>query len=287
MSSASPLTPPSKALSNATNIQVYPSPSLSPVASFHSVMESMSAENRRKSSVRSLMASTNPPASPLDALVMALEATAKEIKDPASAQEESILSVPSSQEQEDEEDPNATVPSSPTLFMKRAQTSDPSIVPSLHQLPGLLLPEAVVLPREVPSISSSLGSSVQYPISTNLTPSSHPEKNSKRKMSVSSQDSAGSAVSIDTNGEIRKTFACSVGNCEKKFSQVAHLRIHERCHTGTRPFIEILGMEMERRTRKDMGPNFFDAKEFWKSIIPRLKGETWLLNARTVEVIEC
>ncbi|KAF9357391.1 hypothetical protein BGX26_003778 [Mortierella sp. AD094] len=226
MTSIAPQTPPSKVLPSATNALAYPSPSLSPVTSFRSVMESISAENRRMSSVKSLMASANPPASPLDALVMALEATAEEIKD-QSTHDQIIRSGPAAQELE-EEDPNATVPSSPTLFMKKPPTSDSNAVPSLHQLPSLILPEAAVFPR-MSLLSSSHGTPTQYSVSVDLTPSTHPgQTNSQRKMSFSSQGSADSATSVDSNGEHRKTFACSVGNCEKKFSQVAHLRIHER-----------------------------------------------------------
>ncbi|KAF8981573.1 hypothetical protein BGZ46_002555 [Entomortierella lignicola] len=228
MISAPPQTPPSKVLSSATNILAYPSPSLSPVASFSSVIEP-SADTGRKSSVKSLMASVNPPASPLDALVMALEATAEEIKYQFT-QDQTVRFAPAVQdnEEEEEEDPNATVPSSPTLFMKRVHTSDHNAVPSLHQLPSLLLPEAV-FPR--------LSSPSSQDTSANLTPSTLPGQiNSQRKLSISSQGSVNSVTSFDSNGEHRKTFACSVGNCEKKFSQVAHLRIHERCHTGARPF---------------------------------------------------
>ncbi|KAF9993183.1 hypothetical protein BGZ79_002161 [Entomortierella chlamydospora] len=224
MTSVAPQTPPSKVLPSATNTLIYPSPSLSPVTSFRSVMDSISAENRRISSVKSLMASANPPASPLDALVMALEATAEEIKD-QSTHDQIIRSIPAAQEPE-EEDPNATVPSSPTFFMKKPPASVPNTVPSLHQLPSLVLPEAAVFPQ-MSSLSSSHGT--QHSVSVNLTPSTHPgQANNQRKMSFSSQGSADSATSVDSNGEHRKTFACSVGNCEKKFSQVAHLRIHER-----------------------------------------------------------
>ncbi|KAF9115011.1 hypothetical protein BGX27_009230 [Mortierella sp. AM989] len=226
MTSTLPQTSPSKVLPSATNL-AYPSPSLSPITSFRSVMESMSAENPRKSTVKSLMASANPPTSPLDALVMALEATAEEIND-HSFQDQTFRSTPA-QEQEEDEDPNATVPSSPTLFMKKTITSDSSAVPSLHQLPTLLLPEAAAFPRLSPLASSSHASSSQHSISANLTPSTHPRQtNSQRKMSISSHSSADSVTSFDSNGEYRKTFACSVGSCEKKFSQVAHLRIHER-----------------------------------------------------------
>ncbi|KAG0325435.1 hypothetical protein BG004_003222 [Podila humilis] len=180
----------------------YPSPSLSPETTSNPTMDST-----RRSSVKSLMSSTHPPASPLDALVMALEATAEEMQMNGG---ESPRSTP--QEYEDD-DPDATVPSSPTFFMKKSSG------PSLHQLPSLLLPESVAL--SVTSATTSSG----------LTPSTHPEQSSsqhhRRKMSVSSQGSVSSAHSSSSNSE-RKIYACTVGNCDKKFTQVAHRRIHER-----------------------------------------------------------
>ncbi|CAO3568244.1 unnamed protein product [Mortierella alpina] len=143
-----------------------------------------------------------------------------------------------SEKNEAEEDPNATVPSSPTVFMAKAETASPLM--SLQQLPALMLPEASVPAYRplvtVPALSSSFTPS-------SLTPSTHPEKfvdfqsADHRRASVSSQSSVGSISSVSSGGERSKTFACTLASCQKKFYQVAHLRIHERCHTGTRPFV--------------------------------------------------
>ncbi|KAG0083493.1 hypothetical protein BGZ93_008161 [Podila epicladia] len=211
--------------SSPTSQAAYPSPSLSPETSFHPIMD-MDIGNTpiRRSSVKSLMSSVNPP-SPLDALVMALEATAEEMAMPGGSPRSAVS------ENVEDEDPDATVPSSPTFFMKKSSE------PSLHQLPTLHLPQSVAC-----SSSSSLSSGVS-PSGSGLTPSTHPDDHDSdhldhlehpnpRKMSVSSQGSVSS-----TNSSERKIYACTVGNCDKKFTQVAHRRIHERSHTGTRPFV--------------------------------------------------
>ncbi|KAF9322261.1 hypothetical protein BG003_003272 [Podila horticola] len=200
-------------ISSSISQAAYPSPSLSPETSFRPVMDmDMGNTPTRRSSVKSLMSSANPP-SPLDALVMALEATAEEMAIPGRSPRSAVS------ENVEDEDPDATVPSSPTFFMKKSSE------PSLHQLPSLLLPESVA--------SSSSSSSGVSPSGSGLTPSTHPDDHDSdhldhlehpnpRKMSVSSQGSVSS-----TNSSERKIYACTVGNCDKKFTQVAHRRIHE------------------------------------------------------------
>ncbi|KAG0216505.1 hypothetical protein BGX28_000019 [Mortierella sp. GBA30] len=184
-----------------------------------------------------------PPTSPLDALVLALEATAQEMG--RCQNQELNLPPESAAPHEEDEDPNATVPSSPTLFMTK--TTNPDCTTSLQHLPALLLP-APSFPIYQPLSASTSATVPTEPlmasfVPSNLTPSSHPEEPanrqdaSHRRTSVSSQGSIGSNTSVSSNGERSKTFACTIGNCEKKFYQVAHLRIHERCHTGTRPFV--------------------------------------------------
>ncbi|KAG0327027.1 hypothetical protein BGZ99_008477 [Dissophora globulifera] len=137
------------------------------------------------------------------------------------------------QDHDSDEDPNATVPSSPTLFMKKTPTGGNDVVPSLHQLPNLVLPEALYSPKpSLPLLASfpaatsgvSLG-----PSSANLTPSTRPgQTRTQRKTSVSSQGSIDSTSSANSNKERQKTVVCSVASCDKKFYEVAHLRIHER-----------------------------------------------------------
>ncbi|KAF9134083.1 hypothetical protein BGW39_008156 [Mortierella sp. 14UC] len=242
----------------STDALAYPSPSHSPATTYQTSMESTQPSSpsffsRRRSTVKALLKSANPPASPLDALVMALEATVKEedeqqgrdrpgqdasMKDPASV--------------EDEEDPDATIPSSPTLFMKRSATDSSS----LHHLPTMYLPE------------SAASVSAQGPKASGLTPSTLPNvtlsasisgngnSNAHRKMSISSQGSSSSAQSNGSGGERIKEYGCTIGNCEKKFYQVAHLRSHERVelipsHSGG---IDVsLGPIDEQPTSRDHG----------------------------------
>ncbi|KAF8929497.1 hypothetical protein BGZ58_008892 [Dissophora ornata] len=219
-----------KELSNAsnTNTQAYPSPSLSPVTTFRNTMNPAFAvtDSHHRSSIKYLMGSINPPASPLDALVLALEATAEELKGGLDENQPSRSASPLSQEHESEEDPNATVPSSPTFFMKKTSMLANSDVPSLHQLPSLVLPEAAFSSQASPPSAS------YFPTTTStstLTPSTQPgQTGGNRKMSISSQGSVDSTSSAASSGGRRKTCVCSVANCEKRFSQVAHLRIHER-----------------------------------------------------------
>ncbi|KAF9191315.1 hypothetical protein BGZ51_007493 [Haplosporangium sp. Z 767] len=218
--------------------QTYPSPTLSPVATFHPTMELLDTNSRRRSSVKSLTGSTNAPASPLDALVMALEATAEEMEGLLHVGRPSHQKPSCTEQEQEDEDPNATVPSSPTFFMKKTSASDNT--PSLHQLPTLMLPQPATASHQSPSATlSTFSVSVTHTTSgfdLSTHPGQHPDNqtNSQRRMSTSSQ---GSASSVGSNNERNKTFACTIGNCEKKFYQVAHLRIHERCHTGTRPFV--------------------------------------------------
>lgn len=207
-----------KDIQGPSEANIYPSPSLSPATTFQPSMHEQSlhtAYSRRRSSVKALLSSSNPPASPLDALVMALEATVEE-EEGSTHEPEQRLDNTSAQAGQPEEDvdPDATIPSSPTLFMKRPATG-----PSLHHLPTLLLPE-----------SASSASSATTSQSAGLTPSTQPNgpsvtHGSQRKMSISSQ---GSVSSTNSTGERTKEYACTIGNCEKKFYQVAHLRSHER-----------------------------------------------------------
>ncbi|KAH7055394.1 hypothetical protein BKA57DRAFT_250127 [Linnemannia elongata] len=228
------------------NNYVYPSPSLSPVALFHSTMDALAEDNRHRSSVKCLMNRPNPPATSLDALVLALEATAEELEGGFEhAYYRPVKSTDFDDDDNENEDPNATVPSSPTFFMKK--TSDPSDAPSLHQLPALFLPESVVSSQATPPPAPSMSYDTSFPpspVSPTLPLSTFPDQMStvptttimsaQRKMSVCSQSSVSSSGS---SSERTKSFACMIGTCQKKFYQVAHLRIHERCHTGTRPFV--------------------------------------------------
>ncbi|KAF9107447.1 hypothetical protein BGX29_006314 [Mortierella sp. GBA35] len=215
---------------NSSDALAYPSPSHSPATSYQTSMQphhppsSPSIFSRRRSSVKALLKSANPPASPLDALVMALEATVEEEDeqqggegDYQDASMEDVAPV------EDEEDPDATIPSSPTLFMKRPATDSSS----LHHLPTMYLPE---------SAASASAQGRKTINASGLTPSTLPKNATasgqqgmnNRKMSVSSQGSSSSAQSNGSNGERTKEYGCTIGNCEKKFYQVAHLRSHER-----------------------------------------------------------
>ncbi|KAG0239391.1 hypothetical protein BGX31_002807 [Mortierella sp. GBA43] len=176
------------------------------------------AVDRHRPSVKALLSSANPPASPLDALVMALEATVEEEKRRSTqgwTLAEGAATEDKQEEDDDDDDPDATIPSSPTMFMKRPATG-----PSLHHLPTMMLPE-------------SAASSAHSGRSSGLTPSTLPEASSssrisQRKLSISSQGSSSSS-STHSGSERTKEYACTIGTCEKKFYQVAHLRSHERC----------------------------------------------------------
>ncbi|KAG0005895.1 hypothetical protein BGZ79_000589 [Entomortierella chlamydospora] len=199
-------------LHTTTQPTAYPSPSLSPATSHHPNTQQLSSTaSRPRQSVKALLTSSNPPASPLDALVMALEATVDEDHNHIQQEAPDHLT-------DQDDDPDATIPSSPTMFMKRAPGES-----SLHHLPTMMLPE---------SAASTLTQSTQpHGLSS-------ARGASQRKMSISSQDSSSS--SVNSNSERTKEYACTVGSCEKKFYQVAHLRSHERrCHSGARPYIEL------------------------------------------------
>ncbi|RUS13398.1 hypothetical protein BC937DRAFT_95385 [Endogone sp. FLAS-F59071] len=56
--------------------------------------------------------------------------------------------------------------------------------------------------------------------------------------SHSASHSTGRRRSL-ASGE-RKIYACEFEGCNKHFMQLAHLRIHERCHTGLRPYVSLL-----------------------------------------------
>ncbi|KAF9112453.1 hypothetical protein BGX27_003375 [Mortierella sp. AM989] len=215
-----------------TEPTAYPSPSLSPATTYQSSMQlspSPTSYTRHRPSVKALLSSSNPPASPLDALVMALEATVEE--------EDGGLNYPIEQgEVTEDDDPDATIPSSPTMFMKR-----PSGESSLHHLPTMMLPESVA-------------SSSTKALSSGLTPSTLPNgaastRASQRKMSISSQDSSSS--SNNSNSERTKEYACTIGSCEKKFYQVAHLRSHERGKaedSSTTPRSPIADISLSKRS---------------------------------------
>ncbi|KAF9132854.1 hypothetical protein BGW39_011147 [Mortierella sp. 14UC] len=207
-------------------------------------MDSFAVDNHRHFSVKCLMNQANPPATSLDALVLALEATAEELEN---GHELTHYRRATSTDFDDNEaeDPNATVPSSPTFFMKKS--GELGNAPPLHQLPTLHLPESVVTSQAQP-LATSISCEASFPpspVSPTLPLSTFPDQMSfvqtatamasaQRKMSVCSQSSVSSSGS---HGERTKSFACMIGTCQKKFYQVAHLRIHERCHTGTRPFV--------------------------------------------------
>ncbi|KAF9978967.1 hypothetical protein BGZ73_007854 [Actinomortierella ambigua] len=222
----------------------YPSPSLSPATSFETTMKthesSVYHSQRRPSGKQLLMNSSATMSSPLDALVLALEATAEELE--SSPRAEQVFSrvtlgntahsaeALTDDGDDEEEDPNATVPSSPTFFMKKPLSGS-----SLHQLPTLILPSPVT--QAIPQAAApgaSLG----------LTPSTSPRQQQMqneeqqrevhqqqayqaRKMSVSSQGSSSSHSTAGSSNE-RKAFHCTVAGCDKAFSQMSHLRTHER-----------------------------------------------------------
>ncbi|KAF9905711.1 hypothetical protein EC991_001385 [Linnemannia zychae] len=221
-----------KDILGSTDALAYPSPSLSPATTYQTSMESTqpsspSIFNRRRSSVKALLKSANPPASPLDALVMALEATVEE-EDEQQGEDCPVqeASMEDAAPVEDEEDPDATIPSSPTLFMKRPATDSSS----LHHLPTMYLPEpAASASAQGPKVSGLTPSTLPHgALSSSVSSGNSSNNNAHRKMSISSQGSSSSAHSNGSGGERTKEYGCTIGNCEKKFYQVAHLRSHER-----------------------------------------------------------
>jgi hypothetical protein len=172
---------------------------------------------QHRPTVKALLNSSNPPASPLDALVMALEATVKdEGEDRHSIGNVSALGQELTPKDEvEEEDPDATIPSSPTMFMRQPPTGSSS----LHHLPTIILPGPAVLPSHS---SSSTTMSCTSSSETSLL-----KRTNQRKLSLCSQDSSVSSSS-SSNGECRKEYVCTIGDCEKKFQQLAHFRSHER-----------------------------------------------------------
>ncbi|KAG0242290.1 hypothetical protein BGW41_004504 [Actinomortierella wolfii] len=209
----------------------YPSPSLSPATSFEATMKTEELapyHGQRRSSVKHLlMNSSATVSSPLDALVLALEATAEELENgPRSEPTFPRAAFGSAADSadtlaDDEEDPNATVPSSPTFFMKKPSTGS-----SLHQLPTLILPGPAA---PVPPVSTA-GAALSLTPSTNPRQQYHQQHQQayqSRKMSVSSQGSSTSSSATGSSSE-RKSFHCTVAGCDKAFSQMSHLRTHER-----------------------------------------------------------
>ncbi|KAF9207107.1 hypothetical protein BGZ49_001155 [Haplosporangium sp. Z 27] len=195
----------------------YPSPSQSPATTFQTnspnmqqLSPSLIPSNSRRPSVKALLSSPNPPASPLDALVMALEATVEEAEHGSPVQDQHEMAAQSNED----DDPDATIPSSPTVFMKRSARES-----SMHHLPTMMLPESAASPS-----TRTLSSGLTPSTLPNVTAS--PRGSSQRKMSISSQDSSSS--SGNSNSDRVKEFACNIESCEKKFYQVAHLRSHER-----------------------------------------------------------
>ncbi|KAG0047380.1 hypothetical protein BGZ83_007546 [Gryganskiella cystojenkinii] len=175
---------------------------------------------RRRSSVKSLLNSANPPASPLDALVMALEATVEDVEAgfDLDLDSESLKNEP----EQDDDDPDATIPSSPTMFMKR-----PANGPSLHNLPTMLLPApaSTMTTPTTPTTASPKTPQTSRCSSNGASTKKKQEVINRRKMSISSEDSASSVVSARGRG---LDYTCSVAHCEKQFSQAEDLSSHER-----------------------------------------------------------
>lgn len=179
-----------------------------------------SATTRRRSSVKSLLSSANPPASPLDALVMALEATVEDVEEGFDLDfEEDPAQVA-----DEDEDPDATIPSSPTMFMR----GPANYAPSLHHLPSMLLPSPASNVTGPVTATAPRTPKVQQQRRSSSKDASAKKKQgeaSLRKMSISSEDSASSNDSVGGGG---LRFTCSAAHCEKRFSQPEQLVAHER-----------------------------------------------------------
>lgn len=64
-----------------------------------------------------------------------------------------------------------------------------------------------------------------------------------RSMSISSDSHLGRDCYTDSSpgyGRSRKQYQCTVPSCSKVFFQKTHLEIHERAHTGAKPFVSAL-----------------------------------------------
>ena len=69
-------------------------------------------------------------------------------------------------------------------------------------------------------------------------PTSHVHDSSDRNLSADSQ--LGRECYSESNqgyGRSRKQYQCTVPSCSKVFFQKTHLEIHERAHTGSKPFV--------------------------------------------------
>jgi hypothetical protein len=93
----------------------------------------------------------------------------------------------------------------------------------------MYLPESAASASAQGHKASGLTPSTLPAASSSLSSGQHgSNSNAHRKMSISSQSSSSSAQSNGSGGERTKEYGCTIGNCEKKFYQVAHLRSHER-----------------------------------------------------------
>ncbi|KAF9583472.1 hypothetical protein BGW38_009389 [Lunasporangiospora selenospora] len=211
-------------------LQPYPSPSQSPASLSRATMSpetngpAASIVARRRSSVKSLLNSANPPASALDALVMALEATVED--EAAGVLGRDLKAQPAKVDEDD--DPDATVPSSPTAFMRGVTGS------TTHHLPTLHLPEAAS-PQgpSVHSLTPSTDSSQGYP--SDGSSLDHQELMSSAELETRSQ-SASPRSHHGRASSGKKPYVCRFESCTRAFTQLGNLKTHERKHTGERPY---------------------------------------------------
>ncbi|KAF9957401.1 hypothetical protein BGZ65_002082 [Modicella reniformis] len=120
----------------SSDLNAYPSPSLSPATPFLVNVQqeqrspSPATFHRPRPSVKALLSSANPPVSPLDALVMALEATVEEEEEEGrfgqdrTSPDEGTAAEDDKQEEDEEDDPDATIPSSPTITLFASLAND-------------------------------------------------------------------------------------------------------------------------------------------------------------------